>query len=172
VQLADHPGAVLAQRPPPAGQHPQHLQLRVTGDRVQPLAAGGGQRDRVRVRRTGLAALPGGEHPGPGRQLGRHVHDPLTGTGQPGCQLPAGAPAALDRPGTLRPPAHPGEHRREPGGVGAVPAAARDTFTGGHDLDRGRPLARVHPDDDLAQLLPPCPPRTRPKGEEGTATSS
>ena len=37
--------------------------------------------------------------------------------------------------------------------IGAVPAAARYRLIGGHDLDRGRPLMRVHPDDDLAHLL-------------------
>jgi hypothetical protein len=65
--------------PAPIGLDPQHLQPGIAGDRAQPLAAGGGQRDRVRVGRIGLTTLTRGEDPGPGGQLRRHVHDPLTG---------------------------------------------------------------------------------------------
>ena len=58
VQLADHPGVVLAQGPAPVGHDAQNLQPAIAGDRVQPFAPGGGQRDRVRVRRIGLAPCP------------------------------------------------------------------------------------------------------------------
>jgi hypothetical protein len=107
----------------------------------------------VRIGRIGLAALPGGEDPGAGRQLRRHVYDLLAVSDQPRRQVPADAAAALDRPDPVRPAAHAGEHRRIPRSVSAVPAAAHDGLITGHDLDRGRVLVRVHPDDDLTQLL-------------------
>jgi hypothetical protein len=77
VQLADHPDVVLAQGPAPVSQDPQHHHLLVGDHRAQPGHPGGDQRDRVRIGGVGLAALAGGKHPRPGRQLGRHVHDLL-----------------------------------------------------------------------------------------------
>jgi hypothetical protein len=70
VQLGDHPGVVFAQRPAAAGQDPQHRQLLVIGDLAQAGHPGSGQGDRMRVGRVGLAALPGSEDAGAGRQLG------------------------------------------------------------------------------------------------------
>ena len=75
VQLADHPGVVLAQGPASVGQDPQHRQLGLVEDRAQAGHAGADQGDGVRVGGVGLAALPGGEHPRPGRQLRGHVDD-------------------------------------------------------------------------------------------------
>ena len=51
--------------------------------------------------------------------------------------MPADAPAALNRPGPGRPLTHRGEHRGEPGSVGAVPASAHDGLICSHDLNRG-----------------------------------
>jgi hypothetical protein len=41
VQLGDHPGVVLAQRPAPVGQDPQHCQLLIVDDGAQPGHPGG-----------------------------------------------------------------------------------------------------------------------------------
>jgi hypothetical protein len=67
-----------AQGPPAIGQDPQHRQLLVIDDHAQASHAGRGQRDRVRVAHIGLSALTGGEHPGAGGKLRRHIHDPLS----------------------------------------------------------------------------------------------
>jgi hypothetical protein len=152
----DHLGVVLAQGPPPVSQDPQHRELRITGDGAQPLHAGSGQRDRVRVGGVGLAALPGGEHPRAGGQLGRHVHHLFTIGQKPVRQVPADALASLDRPHPLRPAPGLRQHRRIPGGVGGIPAPASNGLITGHDLDRGSALVRVHPDDYLAHLSPSC----------------
>ena len=50
------------------------------------------------VDRVGLAALAGGEHPHPRRQLRRHIHHRLAVGDQPLGDVPADAVAALDRP--------------------------------------------------------------------------
>jgi len=71
---------------------------------------------------------------------------------QPVRDTPADARASLDRPGPLRPLPRLRQHRPVPGHTGALPAPANDGLLAGHDLDRGRTLARVHPDDHLAHL--------------------
>jgi hypothetical protein len=78
VQLRDHPGVVLAQRVSTVNQNPQHRQLLIVDHRPQPTHPGAEHRDGVRVGHIGLAALAGDQHPGPCRQLRRHVHDRLT----------------------------------------------------------------------------------------------
>ena len=98
VQLADHPGVVLTQRPAPVDQHPQHRELLVVDHRSQPGHPGPDQGDRVGVGGVGLAALTGREHPRPGRQLRRHVDDLLAGSKQPHRDVVADPVAALDRP--------------------------------------------------------------------------
>ena len=82
---------VLAQGPAAVSQDPQHRQLLVIDDRAQAGHAGRGERDRMRVGGVGFAALTGGEHPGPGRQLGRDVHHMLTVGDQPPGDVPADA---------------------------------------------------------------------------------
>ena len=52
VQLADHPGVVLAQGPAPVRQDPQDLKLLIPGDPAQPGHPGGGQRNGVVCRRS------------------------------------------------------------------------------------------------------------------------
>ena len=64
---------ILAQGSAPVGQNPQYLQPRVIGHRAQPGHPGGRQRDRMRVGRIGLAAQPGSEDPGPGRQRAQGI---------------------------------------------------------------------------------------------------
>jgi hypothetical protein len=146
VQLADHPGAILTQRTAAVGQDPQHRQLLVISHRAQPGHPGRGQRHRMRVGGVGLAALPGGEHPGARRQLGRHVHDVLAVGDQPQGDVRADALASLDRPGPLRPVPHRGHHRGVARCMSAIPAPAQHGLVAAHDLDRGGPLMRVHPD--------------------------
>jgi hypothetical protein len=150
MQLRDHPGVIFAQRPAAVGQDPQHRQLLIIGDPAQARHPGSGQRDRMRAGRICFTALPGGEYPGAGRQLRRHVHHVLTIGQQPAGDVPANALAALDRPGPLRPPLHPRQHGPVPGRVRPIPASAHDGLVACHDLDRGRPLVRIHPDDHLA----------------------
>jgi hypothetical protein len=70
VQLGDHPGVVFAQRAAAVGQDPQHRELLVNDHPAQAGHPGRGQRHQMRVGGIGLAALPGGEHPGAGRQSG------------------------------------------------------------------------------------------------------
>jgi hypothetical protein len=152
VQLADHPDVVLTQRPAPVSQDPQHHQLLVGDHRAQPRHAGGNQRDRVRIGGIGLAALAAGEHPRPGRQLGRHIHHTLAVSQQPAGDMPANALAALDRPDPLRPPLRLGQHRPVPGGVGAIPPTANNSLVASHHLDRGGSLMRIHPDHHCAHL--------------------
>jgi hypothetical protein len=71
---------------------------------------------------------------------------------QPVRDMPADTLAALDRPGPLRPPLRLGQHRPVPSRIGAIPAPAHHSLIAGHDLNRGRTLVRVHPDDHLAHL--------------------
>jgi hypothetical protein len=80
VQLTDHPGVVLGQRSAPIDQHPQHRELLVVDDRAQAGHPGADQRDRVGVGGVGLAALSGGEDPGPGRELRWNVDHPFAGS--------------------------------------------------------------------------------------------
>jgi hypothetical protein len=61
---------VFAQGAAAIGQDPQHRELLVTGNPAQAGHPGGGQRDRVRIGRVGLAALPGSEYPRTADSLG------------------------------------------------------------------------------------------------------
>ena len=164
---------ILAQGAPPVGQDPQHRKLLIVHNGPQPGHAGSGQRNRVRVGGVGLAALPGGEHPHPRRQLGGHIDDLLTIGEQPAGQVPADPLASFHRPDPLRPLLPLREHRRIPGGVGGEPPTAEDGLIPSHDLDGGGALVRIHPDDYPAHpvlLARTCHER---RGEgEGTATSS
>lgn len=59
-------------------------------------------RDRMSIDPVGPAALPGGEHPSPGRQLRGHVQHSLAVGEKPLGDVPANAVAALHRPDPLR----------------------------------------------------------------------
>jgi hypothetical protein len=56
--------------------------------------------------------------------------------------------ATLDRPRARRPPPGVREHRRVSSRVGAEPAATAHRFVASHNLDRCRPLVRVHHADN------------------------
>jgi hypothetical protein len=93
----------------------------------------------TRVRRTAWAAHPPRPRPRPAagsRCAGRCPDSPRS---------PRSAPAT----------AAPLPHRPVAGRVGGIPAPARDGLIAGHDLDRGRTLVRVHPDDHLVHPSPP-----------------
>jgi len=176
VQLTDHPGVVLTQRPTPVAQDPQYRELLVIDHLAQPGHPGPDQRHRMRVGGVGLASLSGREDPGSRRQLRRHVDDLLAIVEQPQRDVAADAAAALDRPDPVRPPPQVLEHRPVAGHVGAEPAATQHLLVGVHDLDRHRPLVRVHPDHDpscllLHAVLPTFDPMWL-SSREGTATSS
>jgi hypothetical protein len=132
----------------PVDQQLQHLELGIRHDRAQPSHPRADQRDQVRVRRVGLAALPRREHPGPRRQLGRHVDHDVPVRDQPVGDVSSDALAALDGPHTVGPCGHVLEHRGVALDAGVEPAAADDDLVGRHHLDRDAALVRVHPDHD------------------------
>jgi hypothetical protein len=71
--------------------------------------------------------------------------------------LVANSVAALDRPDSVLDcwpeRVDVSGHRGEPGLIRGVSAATDHRLVGGHHLDRGRPLVRVHPDHDPLCLL-------------------
>ena len=98
-------------------------------------------------RRVGLAAVAGTEDPYLRRQLRRHVLDRLAAGHQPVRDMPADSVASLDRPdpaGEL-PPGR--EHLRIASLAGAIPARGQHSRLVVDNLDRRRPLMRIHPDD-------------------------
>jgi hypothetical protein len=158
---------ILTQGTPPVSQDPQHRKLLVIDHRAQPGHPGRGQRHRVRVGGIGLAALPGGEHPHPRRQLGGHIDDLLTIGEQPAGQVPADPLASFHPPDPLRPRPHPREHRRIPGSVSGEPPTAEDGLIPSHDLDGGGTLVRIHPDDYPAHPVLPAWSCHERRGERG-----
>ena len=136
VQPTHGAGAGAGELVPAVGQQPQRHQLVVDDDLVQPRSADGDHGDGVGVGSVGLAAVSGGEHPRPRRQLRRHVHHLLAVGDQPLGQVPADPVAAFDRPDPIRPPAGRREHLPVAVPVGAEPAAAEDILPKVEDLDR------------------------------------
>jgi hypothetical protein len=80
----------------------------------------------VSVGGIGFAALPGGEHPGAGRQFRWDVDDLLVLTQQTKRYVPADARTALDGPDPLRPRHDVPQQRGQPVPVRAEPACADD----------------------------------------------
>jgi hypothetical protein len=130
-------------------QHPQRLELTIGTQHTQGLGADRDDRDGVGIQRVGLAVVAGVEEPDPGRELGRHVHHVLAGLEQTLGQWSAGAVASLDRPDPLRPRLRIGPHRGVTGLVGAEPARAEQLLVAVDDLDGGRELVGIDPDDHL-----------------------
>ena len=172
VQPVDGLHPAPAQRVTAVDQQPQRGQLTIDGQHPQGLGPHRDGRDGVRVVRVGLAVVPGVEQPHPRGQLGRDVDDDLTGLQQPLRQGPAGTVGALDRPHPPRPRLDVRQHRRVPGPVGGEPALAELAFVVVDDLDRGRQLVGIDPDDDLLHALAPACTRTYVDGEVGSATTS
>jgi hypothetical protein len=109
----------------------------------------------VRVDRVGLAALPGGEHPGAGGQLCGHVEDGFAVGDQALGDVPANAAAAFDCPDAVGVLAAGSEHRLVSVSVGAEPAFGDGLLAMVHDLDGCGPLVRIHADDDSRHCVPP-----------------
>src|ERR1022692_4739313 len=112
--------------------------------------------------RVGLTALAGGEHPGPGRQLRRHIHDRLAVGDQALRDVPADPVAALHRPGAVLELAARGQHRLVAVPVSAEPAREQHLLPVVDDLDRRRALMRIHPDDHGLHV---CSPRLETGGD-------
>jgi hypothetical protein len=124
----------------------------------------------VRVHRVGLAAVAGGEHPHPRRQLRRHIHHGLPVVHQPVRDVPADPVAALHRPHPIRVHAASGEHRGVAVLVGAITTDGQDGLVLVDHLDRGRTLVWIHPDDDAHR--PPPLAKTHGCQQGGHRTSS
>jgi hypothetical protein len=140
---------------------------------------GAGRADPLQGHQRGAGGLEGGGQLLAGGLLA------LMDTFQVGDQLGGDPPAGTSRDARCRPmPRRPSTaqtrpgHRRTPASIAAYPAAsvpyraaAQHGFIRGHDLDRGRALVRVHPDDDLPHLFL-LPSARDQKGRGGHATSS
>jgi len=100
----------------------------------------GAQRDDGNGMRVGLAALSGGEHPGPRRQLRGNVHHRLPVGDQTLREMTAHALAAFHRPQPLRPLASRGQQLPVTLPVGAEPADRQHSFLLVENLDRRGPL--------------------------------
>jgi len=137
------------------GEHPQRFELPVDLQDPQSLGADSNDRDRVRIQRVGLAVVPGVEEPDPGSELGRDVDDASAGLEQPLGQGSTGSVGALDRPDPLRPRLRVPQHRRVAGLIGREPTRAEEPLAVVDDLDRGRQLVGIDPDDDLLHVLLP-----------------
>ena len=126
----------------PVGQQPQRHGGVIHHHLAQARGAQRHHRDRVRVGGVGLAALPGGEHPGSRGQLGRYVHHRLTVGDQALRQMTAHARTSLDRPQTLRPPPSRVPPRRTAAGGHPRRLAARPARPVVAAPDRHSPRAR------------------------------
>ena len=86
--------------------------------------------------------------------------------------VPADSGAAFDRPHSIRELPAGRQHRLVAVGVRAVPALGQDLLMFVDDLDRGRPLVRIHPDHHTAHPLHLLARTLWTIGEEGNATLS
>ena len=141
----------LADPAAPVDQQTQHLQLVIGDHRLQATDPDPDQGDRMGIGVVGLAALTGGEHPHPGRQLRWHIHHLLTSRQQPLGHMPPDPFTALDRPHPVGPLTGEGDQLGEPSNIGTEPAMPDDAFVGLHHLHGHRPLMRIHPDHNPPQ---------------------
>ncbi len=143
---------LLTERAAPVDQQSQHLQLFVGDDRPQSAHAGADQGDGVRVGGVGLAALSGGEHPCPRRELRGHVDDVLASADELLGEQRSDPGGALDGPTSWFERGGPLE---EPGSLMAVRFDAELTDDGLSVVDGGGgvgTLVRVDPDGDQGVL--------------------
>jgi hypothetical protein len=150
VDAVEQVGPGVSEAVAPVDQQPQGDRCIIGCNRAQTLGAQRRHRHAVRVDRVALAALTGGEHSRPGGQLRWHVDHGFAVGDQALGDVPADAVAALDRPDPLRKPTAQGEHRLVATAISAEPAAGQHRLPAVDDLDRRRPLVRIHPDDDLS----------------------
>ena len=118
-----------------------------------------GQRHRVRIHRVGFPSLASGEQAGPGGQLRWHTGDRLAVGDQALREVAADPIAALHRPDTVLELPPRGQHRPVTVPVSAEPAPRQHLLPFIDDLDGGRALMRIHPDDHVPHELSPSPCR-------------
>src|SRR5262245_20930476 len=102
----------------------------------------------MRVVSVGLAAVAGVQKPGARGELGRDVDHTFVGLQQPLGQRTAHAQAPLDCPHTVWPLAGVLPHRGVTAPVGGEPSRTEDVLALVDDLNRGRQLVGIDPDDD------------------------
>lgn len=113
------------------------------------------QRLRPRGRRGRRSCGCGGvEEPDPGGELGWDVDDLFAVLEEPLGQRSACAVASLDCPDPLRPAVDVLAHRGVAGAIGGEPPRSKSLFVLVDDLDRGRQLVGIDPDDDALRMLP------------------
>jgi len=138
------------------GEHPQGFELPVESQHTQGLGA---DRDRghcMSVVGVCLAVVAGVEQPDTGSELGWDVDDPLAVFEESLRKRPAGSVASLNSPDPLRPGPDVLAHRSVADAVGGEPSRTQQLFLLVDDLDGGRQLVGIDPDDDLLHvLLPP-----------------
>jgi len=173
VQPVHGVGARGAELVPAIHQQPKRDQVVVGGDLPQRRGAQRDNGDGVRIGGVGLAALPGGEHPGSRRQLRGNVHDRLPIGDQALRDVLADAVAPFDRPDPIGPPAAGPQHVAVAVTVCAEATDLEHLLTLVEDLDCRGPLVRVHPDHYPAhQALVSLAVDVATDDEEGSATSS
>lgn len=152
--------------PPPGerfaavGKHSQCFELAVELQHSQVLGAHRDGRDRVGVVGVGLAVVTGVEETHPSRQLRRNIHHAFAVFEESLCERASSAVGPFDGPDPVRPGLRVAAHRGVAGTVGGEPARPKHLLVLVDDLDRGRQLVGIDPDDDLLcslnhVLLPP-----------------
>src|SRR5512132_244739 len=148
MQPAQSAGAFGDQVVAAVAEQPENDRLVLERDWAQPPVVEGSRGDRAGISQVGLAGAAGGQQPGPGRQLGRHVHDLLAGGDQQLGNPAAQAAGALHRPPSLGPLLGPGQQ------LGRDLAGDRQPLLAEHPAvgiqgDRGQgALVRVDADGD------------------------
>jgi hypothetical protein len=97
--------------------------------------------------------VAGVEEPHSCGQLRWNIDDLLAGFEEALDQRTARAVGSLDRPDPVWPLLHITSQRGIPRVVGGEPARSEQPFSGVHDLDRGRELVGIDPDDHAFHLL-------------------
>jgi len=138
-------------------QQPHHDQVVVDLDPPKPRVGRGvqrGQRHRPGIDQVSLSPVAHGKHPHLRRQLGRHINHDLTVVDQPVRDVLADAVSALDRPHPTLIPTPGAKQLGVPGLVRPEPSDRHSSPGLIDDLDRGRSLVRVHPDDHAHRCAP------------------
>ena len=151
MQPADDLGTGPAEPVAAVHEQPQRDGGVIDHHEAQTAAAQAGHSHAVGVDRVGFAALTGVEHPHPGGQLGRHVQHRLAVRDQALGDMPADPSATLDCPDPVREPATGLKHLLVAVRVSTVPAVSLNLLALVDDLDRGRPLMRIHPNNYPSQ---------------------
>jgi hypothetical protein len=152
VDAVEQIGTGMPQLVAAVGEQPQRHRHVIGCHDPQALGSQRGYRHTVRVDRIRFAALPGGEYPHLGGELGGYVEHGLAVGDQPLGQVPADTVSALYRPQPLREPAAHSEHLPVAVLVSAEPARGQHGLALVDNLNRRRPLVRIHADDDASHV--------------------